>query len=189
VTALEGEGWSFGTALLPGMLRVFAPHCKPRDIVDQTRPLTWIFGQDARALEQAVERATSAKERIELLGRFLRTRRDDSELDTCLLAARIVDEAKHRPALTRVVELAERAGLSVRALERLFREYVGMTPKAVIQRYRIQEAAQRAATGAAVDWVNLAQACGYADQAHFIRDFKAQIGQTPARYASNQALS
>ena len=36
----------------------------------------------------------------------------------------------------------------------------------------------------AVDWSALAQELGYFDQAHFIRDFKAQIGRTPAAYAA-----
>ncbi|MCB1636320.1 MAG: helix-turn-helix transcriptional regulator, partial [Xanthomonadales bacterium] len=33
------------------------------------------------------------------------------------------------------------------------------------------------------DWVRLAADLGYADQAHFIRDFKVAVGQTPASYA------
>jgi len=34
-----------------------------------------------------------------------------------------------------------------------------------------------------VDWAGAAQELGYHDQAHLIRDFRAQIGSTPAAYA------
>jgi AraC-like DNA-binding protein len=38
-------------------------------------------------------------------------------------------------------------------------------------------------TGEAVDWSRLAADLGYFDQAHFIKDFKAIVGLTPAEYA------
>ena len=58
-----------------------------------------------------------------------------------------------------------------------------MGPKWVIRRYRMHEAAARVADGEEVDWAGLAGALGYADQAHFTRDFTATIGMSPARYA------
>jgi AraC-like DNA-binding protein len=40
------------------------------------------------------------------------------------------------------------------------------------------------ADGEAVNWAKMALDLGYFDQAHFIKDFKRLIGQTPAEYAS-----
>ena len=37
--------------------------------------------------------------------------------------------------------------------------------------------------GAAVSWTTLAQELGYYDQAHFGRDFRALVGQSPSEYA------
>ena len=62
-----------------------------------------------------------------------------------------------------------------------FAEYVGVTPKWVIRRYRLHEAAERLHT-AATDQSTLAHELGYADQAHFARDFKAAVGRPPASY-------
>jgi AraC-like DNA-binding protein len=87
------------------------------------------------------------------------------------------------PHLTRVDALADAAGLGVRRLQRLFAEYVGLGPKRVIRRYRLHEVGERLAAGAEIDWVGLATELGYADQAHFIRDFTAMIGESPTRYA------
>ncbi len=89
--------------------------------------------------------------------------------------------------VAKVDDVVRLAGLSKRTLERLFREYVGVGPKWVIQRYRLHEAAEYAATGKPLDWADLAARLGYADQAHFIRDFKRIVGQSPSRYAATAA--
>ena len=54
----------------------------------------------------------------------------------------------------------------------------------MLQRYRLHEAAERIAEGRDADWAATALELGYSDQAHFIRDFKALIGASPAQYAA-----
>ena len=83
-----------------------------------------------------------------------------------------------------VEELGALAGYSKRTLQRLFREYVGVSPKWVLQRVRLHEAADRMADGER-DWPRLALELGYFDQAHFIKAFKAAIGRSPADYGLN----
>ncbi|MFZ0216517.1 MAG: AraC family transcriptional regulator, partial [Candidatus Dormiibacterota bacterium] len=87
------------------------------------------------------------------------------------------------PTLTRVDQVARRAGCSVRSLQRLFTEQVGASPKWVIRRYRLLEAAERAGRGGRVSWSELALALGYSDQAHLTREFTAMVGVPPAEYA------
>ena len=87
-------------------------------------------------------------------------------------------------SLCRVGELAAALGLPVRRLQRLFANYVGVSPKWVMRRARLQEAAMRAEQGGRVDWAELAVSLGYADQAHLTRDFTAVIGVPPARYVT-----
>ena len=86
--------------------------------------------------------------------------------------------------LTRVDDLATRFDRTVRSVQRLFNEYVGVGPKWVIRRYRMHEAAARADEGGAVDWAALATDLGFSDQSHFTREFTAAIGIPPARYAA-----
>ncbi len=97
------------------------------------------------------------------------------------LAKRITQD----PGLQRVAQLAEVSGLSERRLQRLFADYVGVSPKWVMRRARLHEAALRVeANGpASVDWAVLAADLGYADQAHLTRDFAATLGVPPTRYA------
>ncbi|MBA2414836.1 MAG: AraC family transcriptional regulator [Geodermatophilaceae bacterium] len=67
-------------------------------------------------------------------------------------------------------------------LQRLFAEYVGVTPKWVPMRARLHDATDAVADERQPDWARLAAELGYCDQAHLIRAFKAAIGMTPAEY-------
>ena len=96
------------------------------------------------------------------------------------LVSRIADD----PGLRRVDELSAASGLTARTLQRLFADYVGVSPKWVMRRARLHEAAERADSGDPVDWAQLASDLGYADQAHLTRDFTLTIGVSPGRYAA-----
>ena len=99
-------------------------------------------------------------------------------------AADLVGLITSSPSLRRVDELSAAAGWSVRSLQRLFADYVGVSPKWVMRRARLHEAAERADSGEVVDWAALAFDLGYADQAHLTREFTATIGEPPTRYAA-----
>jgi len=71
----------------------------------------------------------------------------------------------------------------VRGLQRMFGDYVGASPKWVMRRARLHEAALRADGGEPVDWALLASDLGYAHQAHLTRDFTVTLGVSSARYA------
>ncbi len=91
--------------------------------------------------------------------------------------------AEHDRSVLRVGQLAGAAGVGVRSLQRMFSQSLGVSPAWVIRRWRIVEAADRAAAGADVGWADLAADLGYADQAHLVRDFRSHLGTTPAAYA------
>jgi AraC-like DNA-binding protein len=84
--------------------------------------------------------------------------------------------------LVRVDQVAAVGGLSVRSLQRLFAGYVGLSPKAVLARYRLQDAAAAIDAGEVDDLAGLAASLGWFDQAHFSRDFRAVVGVTPSAY-------
>jgi AraC-like DNA-binding protein len=82
----------------------------------------------------------------------------------------------------RVSDLVRTSGRSERTLHRLFARYVGASPAWVIRRYRLRAAAERLTASPPADVRAIAWELGYADQAHFIRDFRATIGVTPGAY-------
>ncbi len=110
--------------------------------------------------------------------RSLHPREDDNLALVNRVTQRILDEG----GVVHVDELAAWSGIGLRRLQRLFRNDVGITPKWMIQRYRMHEALIRLDANAQSDWAAFALDLGYCDQAHFIRDFKALVGTTPERY-------
>jgi AraC-like DNA-binding protein len=100
-------------------------------------------------------------------------------------AAGLVERITGDPGLRRVDQLAAAAGMSARSLQRLFAGYVGVSPKWVMRRARLHEAAERADGGELVDWAELAADLGYSDQAHLTRDFTTTIGVPPTHYAAS----
>lgn len=74
--------------------------------------------------------------------------------------------------------LAGKACLSRKQYERVFRGQVGMNPKEYVRVVRFQKAMWLLQCGSR-DYSCIAHHCGYADQSHLIRDFKAMSGHTP----------
>jgi len=102
-----------------------------------------------------------------------------------LVDAAVADMRDATPGLL-VSDIARRHAVSVRTLQRLFARYLGVGPKWVLRRYRLHKALE--ATGAIErpDWTRLALDLGYFDHAHFMRDFHAVAGRTPAQYEREQ---
>jgi AraC-like DNA-binding protein len=78
--------------------------------------------------------------------------------------------------------LVEELGISHKHLLRLFDRHVGITPKQLSRIVKFQRALQLAEQGPKVHWTQIAHACCYYDQAHFIRDFKSFTGMNPSQY-------
>ena len=85
-------------------------------------------------------------------------------------------------ALLTVADVAQRHGVTVRTLQRMFTHYVGVGPKWVLARYRLHDAIADLDAGWAGTLTDLAVRYGWYDQAHFTRDFTALVGVTPRQY-------
>lgn len=81
----------------------------------------------------------------------------------------------------RIAEIAELAGLSTTQLERLCRRTLGMSPRGVLQRLRIEHAVRLLSTSS-MSAGEVAAACGFYDQSSFTRQFRAVLGLTPGAY-------
>lgn len=97
-------------------------------------------------------------------------------------AARRVAELAIRDPGVKIglVELALRAGTSVRTVSRLFPAETGLTFKAWRQRARIVHAMDRLARGESI--ANVANACGFASTAAFSYAFRQVTGVTPTSF-------
>ena len=170
IKVLEGRDHVFGVAFRPGCFRPFLG-ASVSTITDRVVPAAEVFGAD---LPTALD--------VPSMDAFLLKHLPDDDVRGRQAAA-AVELIANDKALTRVERVADELGLSVRGLQRLFSEYVGIGPKWVIRRYRLHEVTARMAAGGTIDWAELAADLGYADQGHFIRDFKNIFGEPPTWYA------
>jgi AraC-like DNA-binding protein len=182
---LTGAGQVFGVMFRPGGFRPFLGR-PVATITDRFVAIPEVFGEPGRELERAVLAAPEVADAIAAVGDFLAARAP-ADPSTVEQVAGMVARIAADPGLTQVGDLAERCGVTVRQLQRLFTGHVRVGAKWVIRRYRIHEAADRARDHA-VNWADLAADLGYADQAHFTRDFSAAVGTTPTRYARECAV-
>jgi len=178
---LRGAGYAVGARFRPGCFRPLLGR-SVSELTDRHRPIAEVLGRETAELSRRVAANDDPAHRVTLLADFLAADWPDPDPIAEQVAGLVESIAVDR-GTTRVAQVAERAGLTVRSLQRLFAEYVGAGPKWVIQRCRLQDAAARVAAQDDLDWAELANELGFADQAHLTRAFTATIGVPPATYA------
>lgn len=80
---------------------------------------------------------------------------------------------------TAVAEMATAAGLTSAQLERLAGRVLGLSPKQLVMRFRVEEALRLLGTSNA-PLSEIAFGCGYYDQSSFTRHFKRVVGWSPS---------
>ena len=83
----------------------------------------------------------------------------------------------------RAVELAEHCNLSSRQVQRQFQDVLGVSAKTLARSIRFEEIRKRLMLDPDQSLTELAYEYGYADQAHFIHDFKEFADRTPGEFA------
>ena len=97
--------------------------------------------------------------------------------------AELGNPSRPRPVASVVGEI----GLSQRRFIEVFRNEVGVTPKAFSRVRRFQRVLGCVEHQTEVDWSTVALAAGYFDQAHFIHDFREFAGVSPSNYLRYRA--
>jgi AraC-like DNA-binding protein len=148
-------------------------------------PLDDLWGRAAGELYERLLEAKSPGVRFRILERIL--------LDRVVAAperhpaVRYAIDAFQAASGNRTIgEVSEETGLSPRRFIELFRAQVGLTPKLYCRVRRFQAALALIERRAQPNWVDLACRCGYFDQAHFIRDFRAFSGLSPTGYLADR---
>ncbi len=181
VRTLQARGAVFGIKFRPA---TFAPVLGARmsSFTDRVVPIDQVLGAEgaglARAITASIEDMNRSIERAEsfLVGSL------PVMPDEVAALRDLVERLATDRTLVRAADAAREIGLDVRTLQRRFASYVGVTPKWVIQRCRLHEAAEQLAREDAPTLARVAASAGYSDQSHFVRDFKAFVGRSPGRF-------
>jgi AraC-like DNA-binding protein len=177
---LTGEGHALGVAFHPGGFRPLLKR-GVGTISGRVVPAGELFDIDDRPTAERILDTGEVAVMVEAVETYLASL--DPQPDPAVGEVRaLVEQAETDRGLTRAEHLAARASMSLRSMQRLFTEYVGIGPKWVIMRYRILDAAAAAHSGEPVDWAALAVELGFNDQAHLTRAFTSVVGTPPATY-------
>jgi methylphosphotriester-DNA--protein-cysteine methyltransferase len=192
---LEGKGHAFGALFLAGAFSAFYRDSMA-GLRDRRVSFASTFGETLSMSQfTALRNESSNQSPSETTDSALREQASDTACrrlyEAFLTSRRVaapvkdvvtwVNHIEKNSQLTRAEELASHFGVQLRTLQRQFRRHVGLSPKLVIRRYRLLDAAARLTSDTTVNHCQLALSLGYS---HFVRDFCAAIGVSPARYAA-----
>jgi AraC-like DNA-binding protein len=141
--------------------------------------LSPVLDRAARRMRDGGVTAAVARIAAELAALASRLHRPDRRVAACVAVI------ERTAGGVTVDALARETGLGARQLERLFRHAVGLSPKTLARLARFQAALRACEAGAPLARAGLA--AGYADQAHFTREFRRVAGITPSAFAALRA--
>jgi methylphosphotriester-DNA--protein-cysteine methyltransferase len=160
------------------------------ELHNERAPLEALWGARAGALRTRLLEARTVEERFRVMEEALlaaarlrpgrRAKKEWTERHPAVVHA--LREFQGEPHARTIAEVTRQTGLSPRRFIELFSEEVGLTPKLFCRVRRFQRVLNHVARHERIHWVDLALACGYFDQAHFIRDFRAFSGINPTAY-------
>jgi AraC-like DNA-binding protein len=150
------------------------------ELTGQPMALDAIAPPLARTLAAVQNRTADPLEAAVLVQRALVGSVDRARLDPRIaLAVAAIGRTCGRVSIDRLAAAAE---MTRRHLERRFLTAVGVSPKRLARIARFQRALRLLGSDTRRPGTDTAAACGYADQAHFVRDFSRLAGCSPGEH-------
>lgn len=200
---LSGTDRAFGIKLRPGVARLLID-LPIGELSGSGQPALAVWSASllpaGRELQDALSSASTDAQRIGASEAFFGGLAGPSE--KLRLVQQGVQALIEDPTVRRVTDVTYRLGVSERTLQRLFGEYLGLSPGWVLRRGRLHAAAERliqltaagsdaagspprsvpAGRGRGAVLADVAAEYGYADQAHLTGDFTKIIGMPPSSW-------
>jgi AraC-like DNA-binding protein len=152
---------------------------------NQVVPLDLVWGSWVTPLRDRLREAVTVREKFRMLeAALLQVIQDVREQRLALHPSVQYALGKFRsaPHIRSVTSVTRETGLSRRRFSQLFREQIGITPKLYCRLNRFRQVVRMIAAGGPVNWVDVALAGGYCDQAHLAHEFRDFSGISPGSY-------
>jgi len=150
-----------------------------REFSGQVVDLENVLGREINDLRDSLGEQATDDARFDLLERWLRTRQRTPPTRAVTYVLRAIQQGADP---VRVGRMADEIGISHKHLLREFDRCVGLRPKIFSRLCAFQRVIQSVGHRTEIEWADTAAKCGYYDQAHLIREFRAFSGLTPATY-------
>ena len=156
------------------------------EITGRVLDLDTILGGFASELHSRIADAASAAERFRLVEKVLLTRLSKVRQPDDRLS-KAIELIFQTGGCLPMDALATTIGINSRGLDRTFNTRVGIPPKTLSRIIRFQQVFKMLEQqNADPNWPQIALGCGYYDQSHFIKEFKAFAGKEPTAYLTEQ---
>lgn len=156
-----------------------------REFTGQVMELEAILGPEISDLRDRLGEATDDDARFDLLEVWLvqRARERTPPTRSVSYALRVIHGSTDA---VRIGQMANEIGISHKHLLREFDRCVGLPPKLFARVCAFQRVIRSIGQKPQVNWAGIAATCGYCDQAHLIREFRAFSGLTPTSYLTKR---
>lgn len=177
--SMEGQGKIIGVKFNLGVLAKKLP-CPLDKALDSEFEVADIFEIDQQKLMENTLNAKNDQAAVAYLNHELQN--NIIQLDPAIIKVQtLAEHIRNNNNINRVEILSEHCHTSVRNIQRLFKTYVGLSPKWLIRKYRLHHALERL-ENQQLSLAELAASLDYADQSHLTRDFSEFLNITPRQY-------
>lgn len=151
------------------------------ELHNQVVPMDAIWGQFAAEVREQLHDAPTIQAGFAQLERLLLTRLGEAPRSLKMVQYGVKEIAQQHGALS-IRALSDRIAISQNHLLTQFKRLVGVPPKELARIYRFAYVLGSIDPTQPVDWGLITQQAGFYDQSHFIKDFVAFTGDSPANY-------
>jgi AraC-like DNA-binding protein len=147
-------------------------------VMDESLDSVYFLDKEIQFINEQLCELSDAKAIIQLVEGFLLKKAQ--QLRPVLPVDKVLSLVHQKGGLMTVEDIAENACVSTRQLERLFQQRIGLQPRFFTRITRFAKAWRLKENNPQIKWTSIAYDCGYFDQMHLIRDFKAFCGSSPS---------
>jgi AraC-like DNA-binding protein len=156
------------------------------EIAERIVPLEELWGDAATKL--LLERLAHAQSTLDAASIIEHAIADRIASSQSRSHSHLAFHAAERLTSANVTQVAGDLGMSQRHLRRIFRDAIGISPKAFSKLARFHRAVRAARRERPSSWASIAVESGYYDQAHLIAEFRAITGVTPRAFLAELDL-
>jgi AraC-like DNA-binding protein len=169
---------------------IFQPHglsmffdIPSNELLNQNVPLRYILKDVVNELEEKLYHAKSFSERIMIAEQFLlpqflkgKKKYNFNRIENS------IHQINRSKGKINIEDLATKACYSRKQYERIFSNFIGISPKKFLRIVRFQNAINEKAKNESINLTELTYLCDYYDQSHMNNDFIKLSGKTPKQY-------
>ena len=160
-----------------------------KEMENKPVPISDLFGEKGSKLESSILSASTTKQRITIIEKFL-TQNLTTSASIDRIVKSIVDTILNENGQISVSQISERNNMTRRQLSRKFTATIGLSPKQLSKTIRLQAALKTLLSSPKSKLTDIAYENEYFDQSHFIKDFKEFTGLSPKEfYGENLQMS